>query len=397
MNEIDIFKIINRKDKLFENDILEKSKELLEIISQSSFLVIGAGGSIGQAVTKEIALRNPRLLYCIDVSENSLVELVRDIRSSNYECKNLKTFNVDIGSKLFIDFFNLSPTFDYVLNLSALKHVRSEKDAFSLLRMIHTNIFYTRDSVELSINNDAKKYFCVSTDKAANPVNFMGASKRIMELYLSNYKNKINISSARFANVAFSNGSLLEGFQYRIQKNQPIAAPTDISRYFVSSKEAGELCLMSAIFGMSEEIFFPKLSKDKDMISMSDIAIRYLDFIGFKPHLCKSEDEARNIDINGLKSKSLWPCFFTESSTSGEKKFEEFFRDTEEINLNRFRDIGIIKNHKTAQIKQLNEFESFIKKLSPSKLNKKDLEYEFQALLSNFSHFETDLNLDDKM
>ena len=219
MLEQDLFQIINRKNKLFESDINELESELSNIIKSSSFLIIGAGGSIGQAVTKEIALRVPKTLHCIDVSENSLVELVRDLRSSDLMLQDFKTFNIDVGSKIFEDFYEHAPRYDYVLNLSALKHVRSEKDNFSLFRLVNTNIFNTVKSVNLAIKFSSKKYFCVSTDKAANPVNFMGASKKIMELFLSRLGDNISISSARFANVAFSNGSLLEDLSTELKNN----------------------------------------------------------------------------------------------------------------------------------------------------------------------------------
>ena len=256
MLEQDLFQIINRKNKLFESDINELESELSNIIKNSSFLIIGAGGSIGQAVTKEISLRVPKTLHCIDVSENSLVELVRDLRSSNLMLKDFKTFNIDIGSKLFEDFYEHAPGYDYVLNLSALKHVRSEKDNFSLFRLINTNIFNTVKSVDLAIKFNSKKYFCVSTDKAANPVNMMGASKRIMELFITHESRSTDISTARFANVAFSDGSLLHGFNQRFLRQQPFSAPTDVRRYFLTPSESGELCLLSTIFGISRNIYY---------------------------------------------------------------------------------------------------------------------------------------------
>ena len=245
INELEI---IGREEELFSNDLINFDSEVNIKINSSKFLVIGAGGSIGQAVTKEIASRNPKSLHCIDINENALAELVRDIRSSNFHIKDLKTFVVDIGSEYFVDFINSSDKFDYILNLSAMKHVRSEKDPYSLMRMIDTNIFYTKKSVELAIASGTKNYFCVSTDKAANPVNLMGASKKIMELYLSKFSDLVDITSARFANVAFSNGSLLESFSNRLNNRQPIAGPSDIERYFVTTKESGILCMLSCLF-----------------------------------------------------------------------------------------------------------------------------------------------------
>ena len=259
---MNILDLIGRETDLFEEDMLHYEKELNEIVSSSSFLVIGGGGSIGQAVTKEIFRRNPRKLHVVDISENNLVELLRDIRSSwGYISGDFQTFSLDAGSVEYEAFIRADGQYDYVLNLSALKHVRSEKDPYTLMRMIDVNIFNTDKTLRYSILNNSKKYFCVSTDKAANPVNMMGASKRIMEMFLLYRSNEINISTARFANVAFSDGSLLHSFTQRIQKMQPFVAPNDISRYFITAKEAGELCLMSCIFGGNREIFFPKTGK----------------------------------------------------------------------------------------------------------------------------------------
>ena len=245
---MDILKLIGREKELFTEDIQRNEKALSEIVSSSRFLVIGGAGSIGQAVTKEIFKRSPLKLHVVDISENNMVELVRDIRSSfGYIDGDFQTFALDIGSAEYDAFWNNDGEYDYVLNLSALKHVRSEKDPFTLMRMIDVNIFNTEKTIRQSIEKGVKKYFCVSTDKAANPANMMGASKRIMEMYLMKYSEEISISTARFANVAFSDGSLLHGFNQRIQKHQPIVAPNDVKRYFVTPKESGELCLMSTM------------------------------------------------------------------------------------------------------------------------------------------------------
>ena len=237
-----ILKLIGRNKELFQSDIHNSELELTKIINKSSFLVLGAAGSIGQAVTKEIFKRQPKKLHVIDISENNMVELVRDIRSSfGYINGDFQTFSLDIGSLEYDAFIKKDGKYDYVLNLSALKHVRSEKDPFTLMRMIDTNIFNTDKTISQSIKNNTKKYFCVSTDKAANPVNMMGASKRIMEMFVNRQSLDIEVSMARFANVAFSDGSLLHGFNQRIHKKQPIVAPFDVKRYFVTAKESGEL------------------------------------------------------------------------------------------------------------------------------------------------------------
>ncbi|HIP13949.1 MAG TPA: NAD-dependent epimerase/dehydratase family protein, partial [Sulfurimonas autotrophica] len=285
---MNVLQLIGREKELFFDDIQKYANELTKIVNDARFLVLGGAGSIGQAVVKEIFTRNPKKLHVVDISENNLVELVRDIRSSfGYIDGEFATFALDIGSVEYDAFIKSDGKYDYVLNLSALKHVRSEKDPFTLMRMIETNIFNTDKTLKQAIESGVKKYFCVSTDKAANPVNMMGASKRIMEMFVHRNSLDIKVSMARFANVAFSDGSLLYGFNQRLEKQQPIVAPNDIKRYFVTPKESGELCLMSCIFGENRDIFFPKLSQDLDLISFADIAIKYLQEKGYEPYLCK--------------------------------------------------------------------------------------------------------------
>lgn len=287
--------------------------------------------------------------------------------------------------------------FDYVLNLSALKHVRSEKDPYTLMRMIDVNIFNTDKTLEQSITNGVEKYFCVSTDKAANPVNMMGASKRIMEMFLMRRSLEINISTARFANVAFSDGSLLHSFNQRLEKRQPIVAPNDIKRYFVTPQESGELCLMSCIFGENRDIFFPKLSERLHLISFADIAIKYLEQKGFEPVLCSSEDEAREL-VKTLSEQGKWPCLFTGSDTTGEKDFEEFFTESETLDLQRFNSLGIIKNDAVFNTDLLSEFEDTIRSMQASLAwDKKDIIELFFKMIPDFAHKETGKYLDEKM
>ena len=303
-----ILDLIGRSDELFIEDISAHEFELQSIIKKSSFLVLGGAGSIGQAVTKEIFKRNPKKLHVVDISENNMVELVRDIRSSfGYIIGDFQTFALDIGSIEYDAFIKADGKYDYVLNLSALKHVRSEKDPYTLMRMIDVNIFNTEKTMKQAAEKGSKKYFCVSTDKAANPVNMMGASKRIMEMFLMRRSADISISTARFANVAFSDGSLLHGFNQRIQKCQPIVSPKDIKRYFVTPQESGELCLMSCIFGENRDIFFPKLSESLHLITFADIAVKYLANLGYEPYLCTSEDQAREL-AETLPEQGQWPC-----------------------------------------------------------------------------------------
>lgn len=390
--------LIGRENKLFEDDLDHYKNELTNIVSKSKFLILGGAGSIGQAVTKEIFKRNPKKLHVVDISENNLVELVRDIRSSlGYIEGDFKTFALDISSLEYDIFFKSDGHYDYVLNLSALKHVRSEKDPFTLMRMINVNIFNTDKTLQQCIKKGIKKYFCISTDKAANPVNMMGASKKIMEMFVNRRSQNINVSMARFANVAFSDGSLLHGLNNRIEKKQPIVAPDDIKRYFIIPEESGELCLMSCIFGNNSDIFFPKPSKNLALMKFSDIVSKYLINRGFKPIICNSEDEARKI-AKTSSLKNNWPCLFTKSDTTGEKDFEEFFTNKEILDMERFDNIGIIKNQSNFDSNILDNFEKTINKLkNKSYWSKKDILNAFLEVIPEFQHKETGMYLDDKM
>jgi FlaA1/EpsC-like NDP-sugar epimerase len=393
-----ILNLIGREKELFKQDIKSNEAMLRKIVEDSTFLVLGGAGSIGQAVTKEIFKRNPKKLHVVDVSENNMVELVRDIRSFfGYINGDFQTFALDIGSVEYDAFIKADGKYDYVLNLSALKHVRSEKDPFTLMRMIDVNIFNTDKTIKQSVENGSKKYFCVSTDKAANPVNMMGASKRIMEMFLMRRSEEIAISTARFANVAFSDGSLLHGFNQRIQKRQPIVAPNDIKRYFVTPQESGELCLMSCIFGENRDIFFPKLSEALHLITFADIAVKYLQNLGYEPYLCQNEDEARLL-AETLPAEGKWPCLFTSSDTTGEKDFEEFFTDKEILDMDRFENLGVIKNDATYQEDLLSLFEATIAEYKKQKSWSKGQIVElFHQMIPDFGHKETGKYLDSKM
>ena len=403
---MNILNLIGRKKELITEDITRHKEELSEIVSSSTFLVIGGAGSIGQAVVKEIFKRKPRKLHVVDISENNMVELVRDIRSSyGYIDGDFQTFALDIGSWQYDAFIKWDGKYDYVLNLSALKHVRSEKDPFTLMRMIDVNIFNTDKTIQQSIKNGTKKYFCVSTDKAANPANMMGASKRIMEMFLMRRSEQIDISTARFANVAFSDGSLLHGFNQRILKKQAIVAPNDVKRYFVIPKESGELCLMSCLLGGNRDIFFPKLSENLHLISFADIAIKYLEARGIEPFLCKDEDEARgffnkekNKKGRSLSGAEVWPCLFTGSDTTGEKDFEEFFTDKEILDLEGFQNLGVIKNAPYYDIDKIQGFESEIQRMkSVGTWEKNEIVDLFFKMIPDFGYIEKGKYLDGKM
>ena len=397
-SENSILKLIGRKKELFIKDINRYSEALDKKITSSSFLVIGGAGSIGRAVVKEIFKRNPKKLHVVDISENNLTELVRDLRSScGYIDGEFNTYALDIGSIEYDVFIESDGKYDYVLNLSALKHVRSESDPFTLMRMIDVNIFNTDKTIKQSIRNGTKKYFCVSTDKAANPVNMMGASKRIMEMFLMRRSVDIVISTARFANVAFSDGSLLDGFNKRIEKRQPIAAPSDVKRYFLTPKESGELCLMSCIFGENRDVFFPKLSKTLHLTSFSEVAKKYLKNSGVEPYICSSEDEARDL-IKTLPDNGLWPCFFSKSNTTGEKDFEEFYTDKEVLDMDTFNNLGVIKNNLDYDESKLNNFENMIDQFKRNKSWKKEsIVNEFFKLIPEFNYNDSGKYLDGKM
>lgn len=395
---MNLLELIGRDEALFGSDIERHEATLSELVASSRFLVIGGAGSIGQAVAREIFRRKPKVLHVVDISENNMVELVRDIRSTlGYIEGDFSTFAIDCGSLEFEALVKWSGGYDYVLNLSALKHVRSEKDPFTLMRMVDVNIFNTNKTIEMAREMNATKYFCVSTDKAANPVNMMGASKRIMEMFLMRASLAMPISTARFANVAFSDGSLLHGFNQRFAKRQPISAPRDVRRYFVTPQESGELCLMSCLLGENRDIFFPKLSEKLHLVTFSEIAVKYLAALGFEAFECDSEDEARD-RASELISLKKWPCYFFDSDTTGEKDFEEFFTSDEELDLARFESIGIIKNGADFEPAKLDVFLARIAELKRQGIwEKVDFVALFNKVIPDFGHQETGKYLDGRM
>ena len=390
--------MIGRRALLFGEDINLITLKLKKIVESNRFLVIGGSGTIGQAVTKEIFKRDPKALHVVDISENNMVELVRDLRSTvGYGSGEFKTFAVDCGSVEFEALMKAEGPYDYVFNLSALKHVRSEKDPYTLMRMIMVNVFNTVKTLRMAKEMGAKKYFCVSTDKAANPVNMMGASKRIMEMFLMRESLTQEISMARFANVAFSDGSLLHGFNQRFTKKQPFSAPNDVRRYFVTPQESGELCLLSGLLGNNRDIFFPKLSEKLHLITFSEIAVRYLRERGYEPYECDSEDEARD-RAEELIANKQWPCYFFKSDTTGEKDFEEFFTDSEDLDMERFETVGVIRNQPEFDEAELDEFMNGIEALrEKGTWDKEDIVKLYFSLLPEFAHKETGKYLDQRM
>ena len=394
----DILSLIGRTEPLFSADISLHEKELSALISSSSFLVIGGAGSIGSAVVCELFKRNPKLLHVVDISENNMVELVRNIRSSlGYIDGEFATFAIDCGSNIFDSFMLNGQGYDYVFNLSALKHVRSEKDPYTLMRMVDVNIFNTDKTIQQAREKNAKKYFCVSTDKAANPVNMMGASKRIMEVFLMRRSLELPVSTARFANVAFSDGSLLYGFNRRMEKEQPLSAPNDVRRYFLTPKESGELCLMSCLLGENRDVFFPKLDQNLNLITFSEIAKRYLYNLGYEPVQCETEDEARKL-VDELKLKKQYPVYFFRSDTTGEKDIEEFYTENETLDMERFNAVGIIKNEAVYDDQKLQLFTDTIKSLRKKGIwTRSELVALFNDMIPEFNHKETGKFLDGRM
>ena len=394
-----VLDIVARSKPFLKEDLKTFDQELKQKIISSKFLVIGGAGSIGQAVSKELFRRSPKKLDVVDINENNLVELVRDIRSSfGYIEGDFRTFAIDAGSIEFNEMVNQSDGYDYVLNLSALKHVRSEKDPFTLMRMIDVNILQTISTINQSIQSGAKKYFCVSSDKAANPENLMGASKRVMESFLIAEMGRIEISTARFANVAFSDGSLLHGFTKRMQKKQPISAPKDIRRFFITEEEAGQLCMLSCLLGESGDIFFPKIFEEHDAVALHEVAKRFLTAQGYDYYECQSEDEARDAAARLIQQK-IWPVFFFNSTTTGEKSVEEFITEKESLAPSNFKGVGVARHREQMSSDALlSDFIAKIEKLkTDGNWTKEDIVTLFSSTVPELKHHETGQNLDNRM
>ena len=393
-----ILDLLEREAFIFETDFKRFFSQMQEEAVESSFLVVGGAGTIGSAVVRLLVSLGAKKIQIVDISENNLVELVRDIRSSkDLVTTELETFALDCGSQEFLKFFNDQESIDYVLNFSALKHVRSERDVYTLKRLIDVNVINSVYLLKLAEKKECKKYFCVSTDKAANPVNMMGASKLLMEKFIFAEKVKVAVSTARFANVAFSDGSLLFGFEHRLNKKQPLAIPNDIRRFFVTPEEAGQLCVLACLVAKDKEILFPKVSERFLDISLVDIASRYLKLKGFSPMPFESESQAQ-LSVNSAVEQGKWPCFYFESNTTGEKQFEEFYSDDESLNLDVFSNIGIVQYAANGNFLPYADFlaiyDSF--KLNDS-WQKSELIKLFTTILPNFIHEEKHKNLDQKM
>lgn len=389
---------IGRQRSLFAEDLEVHERRLTECVRGRSFLVIGGAGTIGQAVVKELFRRGPGRLHVIDLSENNLVELVRDLRSSlGYIKGDFQTLALDASMPELDAFVRNSPPYDHVLNFAALKHVRSERDPYTLMRMVRTNVLLTDRTLELAIERGTRRYFAVSTDKAVNPTNAMGASKRAMELFLAARSDRIDVSSARFANVAFSDGSLLHGFGLRLAKRQPLSAPEDVRRYFITAREGAILCLLACVLADNRECFFPSPGSDFEATSFRRIAERYLESRGYRARPCATEEEARG-RVEELAAKGEWPCYFFRSDTTGEKLLEEFTAADEQPDLTRFREIGVVRWPVPEDPARLDRFLVEIDEMRASgSWSRPDLLASLEEVVASFRHRETGKFLDDRM
>lgn len=391
--------ITHRAKSLFFEDLNNNDKALTDRIRDKKVLVIGGAGTIGSSYIKALLRYSPEELFVIDTNENGLTELTRDIRSS-YDLtapKVYKTYPLSFTDDIFYGILDDHGPFDIVANFAAHKHVRSEKDHFSVSALLNNNVLHAKRLLDYLVNQPPKHFFCVSTDKAANPVNVMGASKKLMEDLIMSYSDKIPISTARFANVAFSNGSLLDGFINRLMKGQPLSAPDDVKRYFVSPEESGQICLIACVLGSSSDIFFPKLTQDS-MVTFSSIANQYLSHLGLKPIECNSEEGAKKVasDLNNRPGE--YPVYYFKSDTSGEKSFEEFYTSEEEIDWDSYAGLGVIKNIERKTRVEVDEIISAISQVLQKKsITKQIIVDSMSSYISNFKHIETGKNLDQRM
>lgn len=391
-----IGKFVTKREKsMFAADIEANKEVLSREIKGKRACVIGGAGSIGSSFIKALLRFEPKQLIVVDLNENGLAELTRDLRSSAdiKVPEDYRTYTLDFASPIFGRIFREEKGFDIVANFSAHKHVRSERDKYSVQALIENNDIKAKKLMDLMMVHKPSHFFCVSTDKAANPVNIMGASKRILEDLIMAYSGEFNITTARFANVAFSNGSLPDGWMHRLQKRQPLAAPNDVKRYFVSPEESGQICLLACVLGKSGEIFFPKLGEEQ-MMKFSDICDEFVREQGFGKHMCSSDDEAKQF----APTDSEWPVIYTGSNTTGEKAYEEFFIEGEDLNMNRFQSLGVIeKTTRRSMEDVMSLFDEFEGIFAEPNFTKAEVVKAIERFLPNFEHEEKGLNLDSKM
>jgi FlaA1/EpsC-like NDP-sugar epimerase len=392
--------VTKRSKSLLSDDFVKYQNELSSRINGKKVLIIGGAGTIGSHYIKAILKFDIAKLVIVDINENGLTELVRDLRSSTEYIipEEFITYPVNFGDRIFEKIFRQHGPFQIVANFAAHKHVRSEKDIFSIEAMIENNVLRARKLLEMLLQFPPEHFFCVSTDKAANPVNVMGASKKLMEELIMAYSDKLPITTARFANVAFSNGSLPIGFIDRLSKRQPWSCPLGIRRFFVSPQESGELCLMASVMGESGDIFYPKLDEDRDMIPFDRIAIDLLRELNLEPDICKTEEEAKQKALKLSERTASWPIFLFGSDTSGEKSFEEFYTENEILDNESFINLGVIKNSKKRSIQEIDVIFNSLEKLFQKKsISKAEIVEVLKEFLPNFDHIETGKGLDQKM
>ena len=391
--------VTKRQESMFLKDIENNNETLKKKIEGKSVLVIGGAGSIGSSFIKAVLPFKPDSLVVVDINENALAELTRDLRSTKdmYLPDDYITYPMDFASSVFEKMFRNRKGFDIVANFSAHKHVRSEKDIYSVEALIQNNVLHAKKLLDLLAEFPPDEYFCVSTDKAANPVNIMGASKRLMEDVIFTYSDKFPVKTARFANVAFSNGSLPAGFLARISKLQPLSAPSDVRRYFVSPEESGQICMLACMLGNNREIFFPKL-KEAQMMTFDTIATALLKEYGYDILECDSDEEAIEKAVELKKGSMVYPVHYSKSNTSGEKEYEEFFTNQENVDMKRFDSLGVITDKRIPdKDKAHNILTELDEAFERTMLTKDDVVQIIKRYLPEFEHIEKGRSLDSKM
>lgn len=391
--------VTGRQTSMFEVDIEDNKEQLTHEVEGKSVLVIGGAGSIGSQFIRAICRFRPGKLVVVDLNENGLALLTRDLRSTYgmYVPEEYRTYTLNFGDPIFERIFREEKGFDIVANFSAHKHVRSEKDKYSVQALIENNDIKAKKLLDLMLEFPPKHFFCVSTDKAANPVNIMGASKRVMEDMIMAYADKYPVTTARFANVAFSNGSLPLSFLDRIMNKQPLVAPTDVKRYFVSPEEAGQICMLACVLGKSGEIFFPKLGEEQ-MITFSSICDKFIEELGYEKKEFDNDEAAKKYAAEMPDDTKVWPVVYSKSDTTGEKAYEEFYVPGEKLNMDRFLSLGVIEDVKKRDINEVNDFfEKMESIFSKPDFTKTEVVRALEEFLPTFQHEEKGKNLDQKM
>lgn len=391
--------VTSRPVSMFAADIEANKDTLITEIKGKKVCVIGGAGSIGSSFIKAILRFEPASIVVVDLNENGLAELVRDVRSTEglYVPEEFRCYTLNFADSIFERIFREEKGFDIVANFSAHKHVRSEKDKYSVQALIENNDIKAKKLMDLLCVYPPKHFFCVSTDKAANPVNIMGASKRIMEDLVMAYNTHFKVTTARFANVAFSNGSLPDGWIHRLQKKQPLAAPSDVKRYFVSPEESGQICMLACILGNGGEVFFPKLGEDQ-MLTFSAICDAFVKAEGFNKVECKNDYDAKQYAANMSYESEAYPVVYFKSDTTGEKVYEEFYVPGEKVNMERFMALGVVEQTIRRNLNEVNIFFVELEDIFASpEFTKAEVVEAIKRFIPNFNHEEKGKNLDQKM